>query len=94
MIDGEALRQAEAICQTLREDDDGVRRDASLLSISLEPLDSLDQVLPKAPGVVQLKQVPDLRHQVEDWVGRCDQRVGAADNIGKVKLPVMLVVER
>jgi len=27
MIDGEALRQAEAICQTLREDDDGVRRE-------------------------------------------------------------------
>ncbi|WP_241463979.1 winged helix-turn-helix transcriptional regulator [Rhodoferax saidenbachensis] len=27
IIDGEALRQAEAICQTLREDDDGVRRE-------------------------------------------------------------------
>ena len=36
-----------------------------MLSISLVPLDSLDQVLPEAPGVVQLKQVPDLRHQVE-----------------------------
>jgi DNA-binding HxlR family transcriptional regulator len=27
IIHGEALRQAEAICQTLREDDDGVRRE-------------------------------------------------------------------
>jgi DNA-binding HxlR family transcriptional regulator len=27
IIDGEALSRAQAICQTLREDDDGVRRD-------------------------------------------------------------------